>query len=178
VGLYEWLVMPFGLSNASSTFIGVMNQAFRPFTGKFVVVYFDDILIYSPNKEKHIQHVQEVLYVLWRKKFYASPSKCSFMKDLILFLGYVVFKDELAMDESKVVAMRDWPIPTTLHEVRSFHGLVSFYRCFIHDFTTIMVPITKCMKVGKFSWSEAATEAFGLIKLKLTTSPLLILKSI
>jgi hypothetical protein len=150
-GLYEWLVMPFGLSNAPSIFTRVMNQAFRPFIGKFVVVYFDDILICSPNKEKHIQHVREVLCVLRREKFYASPTKCSFMKDSVLFLGYVVSKDGLAADESKVAAVRDWPIPTTLHEVRSFHGLVSFYRRFIHNFSTIMASIMECMKAGKFS---------------------------
>jgi hypothetical protein len=134
--------MPFKLSNALSTFIRVMNQAFRPFIGKFVVVYFDDILIYSPNKENHIQHIWEVLCVLRMEKFYASPTKCLFMKDSVLFLGYVVSKDGLAVDESKVATVRDWHIPTTLHEVRSFHKLVSFYRRFIHDFSTIMVPIT------------------------------------
>jgi hypothetical protein len=174
-GLYEWLVMPFGLSNAPSTFMRVMNQAFQPFIGKFVVVYFDDILIYSPNKEKHLQHVREVLCVLRREKFYASPTKCSFMKDSVLFLDYVVSKDGLALDESKVAVVRDWPIPTILYEVRSFHGLVSFYRGFIHNFSTIMAFIIECMKAGKFSWSEAAMEAFGLIKLKLTTTLLLVL---
>jgi hypothetical protein len=107
-----------------------------------VVVYFDDILVYSPNKENHIQHVRELLCVLRREKFYASPIKCSFMKDSVLFLGYVVSKDGLAADESKVAAVRDWPIHTTLHEVRSFHGWVSFYRRFIHNFSTIMAPIT------------------------------------
>ena len=173
--LYEWMVMPFGLSNSPSTFMRVVNQAFRPFIGKFVVVYFDDILIYSPNKDKHIQHVWEVLCVLQGEKFYASPAKCSFMKDSVLFLSYVVSKDGLAVDESKVAAMRDWPIPTMLYDVRSFHGLVLLYRCFIHDFSTIMALITECMKVRKFSWSEVAMEAFGLIKLKLMTTPLLVL---
>ena len=140
-----------------------------------MVVYFDDIFIYSSNKEKHIQHVREVFCVLRREKFYALPAKCSFMKESILFLGYVVSKDGLAVDESKVATMRDWPIPTTLHDVRSFHGLVSFYRRFIHDFSTIMAPIIECMKCGTFSWSEAATKAFEVIKLKLTTTPLLVL---
>ena len=127
-GLYEWLVMPFGLSNAPSTFMRVMNQIFRPFIDKFVVVYFDDILIYSANIDLHLQHLREVLIVLSREKFYAAIAKCSFMTDSVLFLGYVVSKDGLSIDESKVITVKQWPIPTTVHEVRSFHGLVSFYR--------------------------------------------------
>jgi hypothetical protein len=173
--LYEWLVMPFGLSNALGTFIRVMNQIFRPFIGKSVVVYFDDILIYSSNPETHIQHIREVFLVLRQEKFYAAPAKCSFMTDSVLFLGYMVSKDGLAVDESKVAAVHDWPLPTILHEVHSFHGLVSFYRRFIHNFSTILAPITESMKAGKFSWNEAATNTFKLIKVKLTTTPLLVL---
>ena len=174
-GLYEWLVMPFGLSNAPSTFMRVMNQIFRPFIGKFVVVYFDDILIYSANIDLHFQHLREVLIVLSREKFYAAITKCSFMTDSVLFLGYVVSKDGLSVDESKVIAVKQWPIPTTIHEVRSFHGLVSFYRRFIPDFSTIMAPITDCMKASKFLWTTEATKAFNQIKEKLTTAPILAL---
>jgi hypothetical protein len=97
------------------------------------------------------------------------------MTDSVLFLGYVVSKNGLAMDESKEAAVRDWPLPTTLHEVRSFHGLMSFYHHFIKNFSTILAPITECIKAGKLSWNEATTNAFELMKVKLTTAPLLVL---
>ena len=174
-GLYEWLVMPFGLSNAPSTFMRVMNQIFRPFIGKFVVVYFDDTLIYSVNIDLHLQHLRQVLIVLSREKFYAVIAKCSFMTDSVLFLRYVVSKDRLSVDESKVIVVKQWPIPTTVHEVRSFHGLVSFYRRFIPEFSTIMAPITDCIKASKFLWTTEATKAFHQIKEKLTTAPILAL---
>ena len=138
-GLYEWLVMPFGLSNAPSTFMRVMNQIFRLFIGKFVVGYFDDILIYSANIDLHLQNLREVLIVLSREKFYAAIAKCSFITDNVLFLGYVVSKDGLSVDESKVIAVKQWPIPTTVHKVRSFHGLVSFYQRFIPDLKRVNV---------------------------------------
>ncbi|KAI9174135.1 hypothetical protein LWI28_012455 [Acer negundo] len=174
-GLYEWLVMPFGLSNAPSTFMRVMNQALRPFIGKFVVVYFDDILIYSANPELHLQHIREVLCVLRREKFVAAAKKCVFMTPKVLFLGYVISGEGLQVDESKIEAVRQWPQPKTITEVRSFHGLASFYRRFIPHFSSIMAPVTECMKGVKFQWTTEAEEGFQQIKEKLTTAPILVL---
>ncbi|GJY83567.1 putative nucleotidyltransferase, ribonuclease H, partial [Tanacetum coccineum] len=174
-GLYEWLVMPFGLSNAPSTFMRVMNQLLRPFIGKFVVVYFDDILIYSASFNEHVTHVRQVLTLLRKDSFYAATKKCVFMTPKVLFLGYVVSGDGIQVDESKVAAVQEWPTPTTITEVRSFHGLASFYRRFIPNFSSIMAPLTDCMKGKSFVWTEEAELAFQVVKEKLTTTPILIL---
>ena len=141
-GLFEWLVMPFGLSNAPSTFMRVMNQSLRPFIGKFVVVYFDDILIFSSSLDDHIAHIREVLSVLQKERLFAAKQKCQFGTDHVLFLGYVISKDGLSVDSSKVESIKSWPIPRTISDVRSFHGLASFYRRFVANFSTIMAPIT------------------------------------
>ncbi|PKI79014.1 hypothetical protein CRG98_000587 [Punica granatum] len=174
-GLYEWMVMPFGLSNAPSTLMRVMNQALQPFIGKCIVVYFDDILIYSANQTEHLQHLRAILCVLRMEKFYVALKKCVFMASKVLFLGCVVSSEGLKVDESKIEVVRQWPQPRTITEVRSFHGLVSFYRRFIHHFSTIMAPLTDCMKGGKFAWTEEAEKAFQLIKMSLTTAPILVL---
>ena len=174
-GLFEWLVMPFGLSNAPSTFMRVMNQALRPFIGKFVVVYFDDILIFSSSMEEHQDHLRQVLMVLRQETFFVARQKCEWGVDRVLFLGYVISSQGLSMDMSKVEAVKSWPVPKTVTEVRSFHGLASFYRRFVPHFSSIMAPLTDCMKEGKFQWSSEAQDAFELIKHKLTSAPILIL---
>ncbi|KAJ0875134.1 putative nucleotidyltransferase, Ribonuclease H [Helianthus annuus] len=174
-GLYEWLVMPFGLSNAPSTFMRVMNQLLRPFIGKFVVVYFDDILIYSASFSDHVVHVRQVLALLRRDRFYAATKKCVFMTPKVLFLGYVISGDGIQVDESKVAAVQNWPTPTTITEVRSFHGLASFYRRFIPHFSSIMAPVTDCMRGKTFVWTDEAELAFQVVKENLTTAPILVL---
>ena len=172
-GLFEWMVMPFGLSNAPSTFMRVMNQALRPFIGKFVVVYFDDILIFSMTLDDHMSHLREVLLVLRRDKLFATLKKCAFGSPQVHFLGYIVSAEGLAVDPDKVSAIKSWPEPRTISEARSFHGLASFYRRFVPQFSAIMALFTNCIKDSNFSWTQAATSAFNIIKEKLSIAPIL-----
>ena len=138
-------------------------------------MYFDDILIYSPDPEQHLVHLREVLKVLRREKFYDAVKKCVFMTLEVLFLGYIISLEGLRVDSSKVDAIKQWPRPTTITEVRRFHGLASFYRRFIPHFSSIMAPITDCMKGGKFMWTDEAEQAFKQINKRLTTTPILVL---
>jgi hypothetical protein len=174
-GLYEWMVMPFGLSNAPSTFMRLMNQVLKPFIGNFIVVYFDDILIYSRNPVNHMDHVRKVLEVLRENKLFINLKKCSFMMDQLLFLRFVVNADGIRVDEEKVRVIREWTTPKTVGEVRSFHGLATFYKRFIRNFSSIVAPITECMKKGKFNWGDEAERSFSIIKEKLCTAPVLAL---
>ncbi|XP_043687813.1 uncharacterized protein LOC122639038 [Telopea speciosissima] len=174
-GLYEWLVMPFGLSNAPSTFMRLMNQVLKPFMGKFVVVYFDDILIYSRSTVEHMKHLREVLTVLRENQLFANPKKCTFFEERLLFLGFVVSSKGIHVDADKVRAVSEWPSPTTVREVQSFLGLASFYRRFIRNFSTMVAPISECLKKGKFSWTDDCEQSFATIKEKLTTAPVLAL---
>ena len=175
-GLYEWLVMPFGLTNAPSTFMRLMNHVLRAFIGKFVVVYFDDILIYSKSLHDHIDNLKCVLEALRHEKLFANLKKCSFCIDRVVFLGFVVSSRGVEVDEEKVKAIREWPTPSTIIEVRSFHGLVGFYRRFVPNFSTIAAPLTEIIKknIG-FKWGEAQEKAFNALKEKLSTAPLLLL---
>ena len=166
--------MPFGLSNTPSTFMRVMNQALRPFIGKFVVVYFDDILIYSATN-LHLQYIHEVLCVLRRDKFFATVKKCVFMAHKVLFLGYVVSSDGLRVDKSEIEMIRNWPRLHTITEARSFHGLAAFYLHFIPHCSSIMAPVIGCMKGNRFQWTKEVEDAFQLIKVHLTTTPIFVL---
>lgn len=167
--------MPFGLSNAPSTFMQVMNQALRPFIGRYVVVYFDDILVFSTSIHDHLDHLQDVLVALRREKLFVAKHKCEFGVSEVLFLGYVVSAAALWVDPQKVATVASWPTPKTVFEVGSFHGLASFYRRFVNNFSAIMAPVTDCMKNMSFMWTQEASQAFELIKTKLTTAPILVL---
>ncbi|KAJ9537524.1 hypothetical protein OSB04_030257 [Centaurea solstitialis] len=167
-GLYEWLVKSFGTSNAPSTFIRTMNQVLRPFIGSCVVVYFDDILIYSRGKDDHLTHLRQVLTVLQESKLYVNLKKCAFCTPKLLFLGFIVGEAGIEVDEEKVRAIRELPTPKTVTDVRSFHGLATFYRRFVRNFSTITAPITECLKINKFQWVPIKIE-------KLSTTPVLAL---
>ncbi|KAK1642609.1 hypothetical protein QYE76_060414 [Lolium multiflorum] len=175
-GLYEWLVMPFGLTNAPSTFMRLMNHVLREFIGKFVVVYFDDILIYSRNESDHTIHIRHVLEVLRDNQLYGNLEKCTFCKDKVIFLGYVVSKHGVEVDVSKIEAIQNWPTPMNVSQVRSFHGLAGFYRRFVPNFSTIAAPLNDLTKKGVvFEWGAAQDHAFDELKRLLTSAPLLAL---
>ncbi|XP_040948648.1 uncharacterized protein [Gossypium hirsutum] len=175
-GLYEWLVMPFGLTNAPSTFMRLMNHVLRSFIRKFCVVYFDDILIYSNSLEDHLLHLKSVLDVLRKESLFANLKKCTFYTNKVIFLGFVVSSEGLEVDQEKVKAIQEWPRPTSISQVRSFHGLASFYRRFVPNFSTLAAPLTSVIKKSSaFYWNEEQEKSFIALKSCLTNAPLLVL---
>jgi hypothetical protein len=174
-GLYEWLVMPFGLSNAPSTFMRLMNHVLKPFLGSFIVVYFDDILVYSRTMDEHQSHLSQLFKVLDQERFYGNLDKCEFFTNQVTFLGYLVSEQGIKVDEKKVQAIRDWPVPQSIQQVRSFHGLAYFYRRFIKNFSTIVSPMTEVTRFKTFTWTPQAQRAFDEIKQQSSSTSVLAL---
>jgi hypothetical protein len=175
-GLYEWIVMPFGSTNAPSTFMQLMNHVLRSFIGKFVVVYFDDIFIYRKTLEEHVEHIKCVLAVLREEKLYANVEKCSFCTKKVVFLVFVVSGQGVEVDEEKIKAIREWLPPQNMSQVQSFLGLAGFYRRFVKDFSTIAAPMNELTKKEiSIKWGDAQDKSFQALKDRLTTAPLLAL---
>jgi hypothetical protein len=176
-GLYEWLVMLFGLTNASSTFMRLMNEVLREFIEKFVVVYLDNILIYSKTKAEHLKHVAIVMRKLQQEKLLINMKKTSFLKTELIYLGFIISANELKMDPNKVEVIKNWPSPRNVFEVRIFHGLASFYRKFIRNFSGISAAMMDTVKKRhkSFHWTTEAEKRFNLLKRKITERPVLVL---
>ena len=173
-GLYEYLVMSFGLTNAPAYFMYLMNSVFMPELDKFVVVFIDDILIYSENESDHEEHLRIVLSRLREHKLYAKFSKCEFWMSKVPFLGHILSRDGISVDPSKVQEVMDWKAPTSVHEVRSFLGLAGYYRRFIPDFSKIAKPMTRLLqKDEKYKWTPECETAFHTLRTLLTTAPVL-----
>jgi hypothetical protein len=176
-GLYEWLVMSFGLTNAPSTFMRLMNEVLREFIGKFVVVYLVDTLIFSKTRVGHLKHLAIVMRKLQQEKLLINMKKSSFMKTDLIYLGFVILANELKMDSSKVEVIKNWPSLRNVFEVRSFHCLASFYQNFIRNFSGISTTMMDTMKKRhkSFHWTTEVEKSFNLLKRKITKQLVLVL---
>ncbi|GJX45800.1 reverse transcriptase domain-containing protein [Tanacetum coccineum] len=175
-GHYEFQVMPFGLTNAPAVFMDLMNRVCKPYLDKFVIVFIDDILIYSRNKEEHANHLRIILELLKKEKLYAKFSKCDFWIHIVQFLGHLIDSQGLHVDPAKIEAVKNWTSPTTPTEIRQFLGLAGYYRRFIKDFSKIAKSLTELtQKNKKYIWGEDQETAFQLLKQKLCEAPILAL---
>jgi hypothetical protein len=174
-GLYEFLVMPFGLCNAPATFQSLMNDVLRKFLRQFVLVFFDDILIYSHTWADHLRHIRAILIELRHHRLFVKRSKCAFGVASVSYLGHIVSAEGVAMDPSKVQAICDWPLPRSARAVRGFLGLAGYYRKFVHGYGETAAPLTALLKKEGFAWTEAAASAFEALKTAVTTAPVLAL---
>jgi hypothetical protein len=172
--LYEYLVMSFGLTNAPAHFMYLTNSVFMPKLEKFVVVFIDDILIYSKSEEEHAQHLRVILQQLHDHQLYAKFNKCAFWLKEVPFLGHVISAKGIAVDPSKVQEVLDWKSPKSVTQIRSFLRLAGYYRRFIPNFSKIAKPMTQLLeKEAKFKWSPQCEETFLTLKKLLTTAPVL-----
>ena len=177
-GHYEFLVMPFGVTNAPAAFMDLMNRVFKPFLDEFVIVFIDDILVYSKSFAEHEQHLRMVLQTLRNKRLYAKLKKCEFWLSSVTFLGHIISVDGVSVDPHKIEAIVNWPRPTNVTEVRSFMGLAGYYRRFVKDFSRIAIPLTQLTRKNvPFEWNEKREKSFQVLKKRLVSAPILTLPS-
>src|ERR1041385_8710094 len=168
-GLYEFTVISFGLTNAPVTFSRMMNSIFMEYLDKFVVVYLDDILIYSKNEEEHAEHLRVVLMKLREHLLYAKFSKCEFWLPEVTYLGHVISAKDIAVNPERVQAVLDWTPPESVKQIRSFLGLASYCRRFVKNFSKVAKPLTELIKKNKkFQLTPKCEESFQELKKKLT----------
>lgn len=175
LGHYEYQVMPFGLTNDPATFQSLMNHVLAPFLRRFVLVFFDDILIYSKTRAEHLEHVKLVMQALQDNHLVIKLKKCAFGLASVSYLGHVISQDGVATDPKKVGKIKNWPTPKDVTDVRKFLGMTGYYRRFIQGYGTICRPIHDMLKKNGFQWGADQTTAFETLKHKLRTSPVLAL---
>jgi hypothetical protein len=174
--LYEFTVMSFGLTNAPAYFMDLMNKVFMEYLDRFVVVFIDDILIYSRSESDHEEHLRLVLQKLRDNQLYAKFSKCEFWIDKVPFLGHIISNGGITVDPAKVKEIMEWRVPTTVTEIRSFLGLAGYYRRFIEGFSKIAKPMTSLLEKGReFKWDEKCQESFDQLKKRLMSPPVLVM---
>ena len=173
-GHYEFLVMPFGLTNAPAAFMDIMNRVFRPYVDQFVVVFIDDILVYSKDRESHDTHIRVVSETLRKEQLYAKLSKCEFWLNEVSFLGNIVSKEGIRVDSKKIEVVVEWKPSRNVTEIHSFLGLAGYYKRFVKGFFMITAPMTRLVQKNvKFEWSEKCQRSFEKLKEFLTESPVL-----
>jgi len=173
-GHYEYVVMPFGVTNAPAIFMDYMNRIFRPYLDQFVVVFIDDILIYSKSREEHAEHLRVVLGILREHQLYGKLSKCEFWLEEVQFLGHVISTQGIAVDPAKIETVVKWERPQTVSEVQSFLGLVGYYRRFVEGFSKMVSPLTQLTRKDQpFLWTDECEACFENMKRRLTTAPIL-----
>ena len=176
MGLYQFRVLAFGLTNAPATFQNVMNDVFRHHLGKFVLVYLDDILVVSKSPEEHEHHLQVVLDLLRKHDLYAKLSKCEFSKPELQFLGHIVGRDGIKMDPQKTAVIDAWPVPRDTHQLRSFVSLATYFRRFVQGYSKLASPLTDLLRgKAQWHWSDQCQQAFMNTKVALTSHPVLVM---
>ena len=175
LGNFEYLVMPFGLTNAPAVFQALINDVLWDFINRFVVVYLDDILIYSGSMEEHISHVCQVLTRLLENRLFVKAEKCDFHVDTVSFLGYIMQSGSIKPDPEKIRAVEEWPVPKSRKELQRFLGFANFYRRFIRDYSKVASPLTRLTSVNvTFCWSPEAHKAFLKLKHLFSSAPILV----
>jgi hypothetical protein len=172
---YDFLVMPFGLCNAPFTFQILMNHVFRPFLCHFVLVFFDDIIIYSKTWQSHLSHVDQILHLLSQHQCFLKRSKCTFGALEVEYLGHIVGKVDVRVDPKKIEAMQDWTHPKNIKSLHGFLGLTGYYHKFVRNYVKIVVPLTPLLKNNSFTWTLATDQAFQSLKATMCTTSFLAL---
>src|ERR1700726_584434 len=171
---FEWCVMPFGLTNAPATFQHFMNDIFSDLLDTFMVVYLDDILIYSEDLKQHVKHVREVLRRLRENGLFLNPAKCEFHAETVEYLRFVLSPTGLSMDMAKVKAIQEWPTPRKVKDIQSFLGFANFYHHFIHGYSDIITPMTRLTRKNiPWLWSDDCQSAFDSLKSAFSSAPIL-----